>query len=282
MKPGLTVGHTYEFSVQVEKEMQAQFGGRVIHPLYSTAAMIAHMEWASRQHILPYLEEGEEGVGHHVDVKHLAPTPVGATVTIRSTVEEITAKRVVSHVEAWYDQTQIGAGQFEQALVPLETLYRQIPSQNSHLQAHAPPPAELISLDGQHEISLEILKWETGLFPCTRYDEWLVCRAAFDQQHYEGAFLLRYEIDECQEAITAICNGKRSGYQSDFLEPVLNIKIEAGEPGEWDCAFQLAPPANDTQTPKGKAVVHMTVNKQALQQFAAQLLAQLEGFPSRL
>jgi predicted thioesterase len=281
MKPGLNVGHTYEFSVQVEPDMQAQFGGRIIHPLYSTAAMIAHMEWASRQHILPYLEEGEEGVGHRVDVKHLAPTPIGATVTIRSTVEEVTAKRVVSHVEAWQDQTQIGTGQFEQALVSLETLYHQIP-QTSANQEHTPPPATLIPHDGQHQISLEILKWETGLFPCTRYDEWLVCHAALDQQHYEGAFLLRYEIDECQEAILALCNGERSSYQSDFLEPVLNLKLEAGKPDEWDCTFQLTFPADPTQTPKGKAVVHMSVNKQALQHFAEQLLAQLEGFPSRL
>jgi predicted thioesterase len=281
MKPGLQVGHTYEFSVQVEPEMQAQFGGQVIHPLYSTAAMIAHMEWASRQHILPYLEAGEEGVGHRVDVTHLAPTPVGATVTIRSTVEAITAKRVVSHVEAWHQQTRIGAGHFEQALVPLATLYGQVSSLEAG-PVQTPPPAELVSTDGQRRISLEILKWETGLLPCTRYDEWLVCRARVDQPHYEGAFLLHYELTELRDAMLALGAGERSGYESDFLESVLNVKIATGEPGEWDCTVQLAPPAEDGGACAARPQARFTVSTSTLKQFAARLTEQLAGFPSRL
>jgi predicted thioesterase len=281
MKPGLQVGHSYEFSVQVEKDMQAQFGGRVIHPLYSTAAMIAHMEWASRQHILPYLEEGEEGVGHHVDVKHLAPTPLGAKVTIRSTVEAITAKRVVSQVEAWHNNTQIGAGRFEQALVPLETLYQQAKNATDDI-APTPPPAILSTPKGEHAVHLEILKWETGLFPCTRYDEWLVCRVELDQQQHKGPFLLHYELTELRDAVLALAAGERSGYESDFLEPVLKVNIATGEPGEWECLFQLTPPADENPSTVAKTMVRLTVSALELKRFAAQLTDQLEGFPSRL
>jgi predicted thioesterase len=122
MKPGLQVGEVYEFTLTVTEEMRAHFGEVEVHPLYSTASMITHMEWAARQHILPYLEPGEEGVGYHVDVKHLAPTPIGATVRVRATVMEVQLKRVTSHVEAWNDLTQIGDGTFIQGLVPIAKL----------------------------------------------------------------------------------------------------------------------------------------------------------------
>ena len=122
MKTGLAVGHTYEYSLQVTEAMKARFGEVEVHDLYSTASMITHMEWAARQHILPYLEPGEEGVGYHIDVKHLNPTPIGAMVRVKSTVTQIEPKRVISFVEAWNDETKIGEGTITQALVLITDL----------------------------------------------------------------------------------------------------------------------------------------------------------------
>jgi fluoroacetyl-CoA thioesterase len=283
MKPGLAVGHTYEYSIQVEKDMQAQLAGRVIHPLYSTAAMIAHMEWASRQHILPYLEPGEEGVGFHVDVKHLAPAPIGALVKIRSTVSDISERRVTSQVEAWHDATQIGVGTFTQALVPMEKLYQHA-SELMPGQTPCPPPAVLNAMSGQHTFSLEVLKWETGMFPCTRYDEWLICRLSLNQGQYEGPCLLHYEIEEWIEAIRTLADGTRSGYQSDFLEPVLTVQMTAGEAGEWECFLLLNDPRSTGPSSTGakNTSARLIVDKAALQEFANRLREQLAGFPSRL
>lgn len=124
MKPGLSVGETYAFSLTVSEAMKGTLLDHPIHELYGTAAMIAHMEWAARQHILPYLEEGEEGVGHHINVRHLHPTPVGAEVRITSTVSEVGPRRVKSHVAAWWGEIRIGAGEVEQALVEKAILYQ--------------------------------------------------------------------------------------------------------------------------------------------------------------
>lgn len=131
MKPGLNLGQRYEFSVIVTEAMQARFGDVLVHPLYSTASMITHMEWAARQHILPYLEPGEEGVGYHIDVKHLKPTPLGATVRVAATVSELKPNRVSCQVEAWQEAGTkpisapklVGQGIITQALVQLADLY---------------------------------------------------------------------------------------------------------------------------------------------------------------
>lgn len=282
MKPGLEIGHVSEFSVEVTPAMQPRFGDTVIHPLYSTAAMINHMEWAARQHILPFLEAGEEGVGYHVDVKHLAATPVGATVKIRSTVQALTPKRVVSVVEAWHGTQKIGEGTLTQALVSVNNLYAASEKTDalSDTETPAPPPAVLQSTNGQQTLHFEVLRWETGSLPCTRYDEWLICRvAASGHAPIEGPFLLRYEIEEWANTLKAIRQGHLPGYQSDFLEPVLKMTVEAGEPGEWQCVCRYGNPAD----PKAPSVIlKMDVTATALRRFAAQIQHQIEGFPSLL
>jgi fluoroacetyl-CoA thioesterase len=297
MRAGLEVGEKIEISITVDDRMRASLLGQAVHPLYGTAAMIEHMEWAARQHILPYLEPGEEGVGHHVDIKHLAPAPIGATIRICSTVSDIQPRRVGSHVEAWWNETLIGEGTLVQAIAPTEKLYACVQPKAPPVKASAPqhtptdaeeepfipPPALLASRNGQAQLRIEVIKWESGMFACTRYDEWLICRiqlkisaAQAAEVDYEGAFLLRYELEEWLEAVQAIAQNQRIGFLSDFLEPVFKIEMSAGEVGEWACTFQLTPPEQDARK------VSLLVEPAALQQFGTELAAQLEGFPSRL
>ncbi|HEY9686182.1 MAG TPA: thioesterase family protein [Coleofasciculaceae cyanobacterium] len=278
MKPGLQIGHQYEYTLQVREDMQAQFEQTVVHPLYATASMITHMEWAARQHILPYLEEGEEGVGYHVDVRHLKPTPIGAMVRIRSTVSGIEENKVSSLVEAWNETGKIGEGMLVQALVPLEKLYIDRPeAPPAKVPDETPSPAELVAIGGESRLTLEILKWEYGGLACTRYDEWLICRANLRTMErsevFEGAFLLRYELEEWLSAIGEMIRNRRSAYQSDFLEPVLNVRMEASEPGEFITLLTFARPALSAR---------MEVSQQTLEEFCRQLEAQCAGFPSRL
>lgn len=282
MKPGLAIGHVSEFSIQVTPAMQPQFGDTVIHPLYSTAAMINHMEWAARQHILPYLEPGEEGAGYHIDLKHLAATPVGATVTVRSTVKKVTPKRVISVVEAWHNGQKIGEGLLTQAIVPLQKLYATLSAseEEESPETQNPPPAVLRSTDGQQTLTMEVLRWETGSLPCTRYDEWLVCRVqAEGRAPLEGPFLLRYEIEEWITALEGLLQGKSASYQSDFLESMLKLRIEARGSNTWRFISHCQHPVISTTPPVS---IEMDVDTSALQQFTAQLHDQMEGFPSLL
>ena len=116
MRP-IPPGTVAEVRVVVDATMLAAFEGRVVHEVYGTAAMVAHLELAGRRVILPYLEEGEEGVGYAIEVTHLAPTLPGMTVTARARFRELRGRQVVCDVAASNELGPIGEGVFVQAIV---------------------------------------------------------------------------------------------------------------------------------------------------------------------
>lgn len=127
MREGLQPGAEAQVSIVVTPEMVAEFEELgLVHPVYSTWAMVRHMELASRKIILPYLEPDEEAVGYAVSVTHLAPTPVGMRVTVTARLEQIEGNRIVCAVEARNELTRIGEGTHVQVVLPKAQLKARI------------------------------------------------------------------------------------------------------------------------------------------------------------
>ncbi|HEY9869215.1 MAG TPA: thioesterase family protein [Candidatus Obscuribacterales bacterium] len=126
MKPGLTTGQTAEVEITVTADMLAAFNGEPVHDLYSTSALVHHMEWASRRLLLPYLEDHEEGMGSHVEVSHLALTLPGMKVRVKARVIEVRENKVVCEVEAFNPRGKIARGTVTQAVVEKSWLARKI------------------------------------------------------------------------------------------------------------------------------------------------------------
>lgn len=118
MKAGLVIGYSSTIETMVTPDMFAQFEGKVVHPAYSTVTMIYHMEWASRQIILPFLDENEEGMGISVSAKHLAPATEGSKLEITATVTKIKEKQIITDVSVIHGSKLIGAGEVIQAILP--------------------------------------------------------------------------------------------------------------------------------------------------------------------
>ena len=72
----------------------------------------------------PYLPEGHLSVGVEVNVRHLAATPIGDTVTAKATVIEVVDKLVKFEVEAHDSAHLIGSGTHTRAVVELERFVR--------------------------------------------------------------------------------------------------------------------------------------------------------------
>jgi predicted thioesterase len=88
-------------------------GARVL----STPHMIGFMERTSRDAVLPLLEPGHDTVGTHVNVSHLAASPIGTPVTFRAEVTAVDGRRIQFRVEAWDDKEKVGEGTHERAII---------------------------------------------------------------------------------------------------------------------------------------------------------------------
>lgn len=117
---------TASLSFTVTDDMVAAFGGEVIHRVLSTWALVHHMEWAARKLLVPNLEEGEEGAGAGVDVRHLAPAPVGSRVEVTAAFVREAPGRLVARVEARSGEGLLAEGTVYQAIWPKGQLARRM------------------------------------------------------------------------------------------------------------------------------------------------------------
>ena len=98
-------------------------GGHVegMPDVYGTPFMILAMEVASGQAVKSHLPQGWVTVGTAVNIRHIAPTPLGRTVVATARVTEIGARSVTLAVEAHDGDRVIGEGTHRRAAVNLET-----------------------------------------------------------------------------------------------------------------------------------------------------------------
>jgi fluoroacetyl-CoA thioesterase len=118
MKPSLKVGSTAEVSIRVTEDMCPAFDDVIVHRVYSTWSMAHHMEIASRKVLAPYLEEHEEGIGSHLSIDHLAPSPLGHVVRIVATAVELGPTTLVCDCIAYDGERIIGKGRQIQRILP--------------------------------------------------------------------------------------------------------------------------------------------------------------------
>lgn len=99
-------------------------------PVLATPVMIALMEAAACEALAGRLQEGSTSVGIRIDVRHLAPTPVGATVTAIAEVVDVQGATVTFSVSASQDTghgpVEIGSGTHVRAVVDRERFLARI------------------------------------------------------------------------------------------------------------------------------------------------------------
>jgi len=86
-------------------------------PVFATAFMVGFIEWACIEAIRPDLEPGEHTVGTHVNVSHMAATPVGMNVTAFVELIAAEGRKLVFRVTCRDDKDIIGEGTHERAVI---------------------------------------------------------------------------------------------------------------------------------------------------------------------
>ena len=109
---------TLETTVKDYQTARAMRSGGV--DVLATPYMIAFMEHTASECVREFLEPGYTTVGTLVNVKHLASTPVGMTVSCTAKLIECDGRRLVFEVEARDDVETIGTGIHERFIVNAE------------------------------------------------------------------------------------------------------------------------------------------------------------------
>ena len=104
------IGLAREEAFLVKDEHSASHVGSGSLRVLATPWMVAYMENVARSLMAEVLPEGYSSVGAHLDVRHLAPTPVGQSVRVRAEVLAVDGVKVSFSVQAWDATEQIGDG----------------------------------------------------------------------------------------------------------------------------------------------------------------------------
>ena len=115
MKNGLIPGIKHTQNYVTTPEMRAK---QLASDVFSTPAMIGLMEGTCVRLVTPYLDENEQTVGIHVDVRHMAPTKIGQSVTVTAELLEVKDNKLRFAVAAVNDRDiKIGEGTHRRALI---------------------------------------------------------------------------------------------------------------------------------------------------------------------
>jgi len=119
----IPVGATGSFSLVVMPDhLASRFKDVTLPPVLATPVMIMVMENAALNAIKPYLDAGESALGTHVDVRHLAATPVGRRVTGEAKVTSVDGRRIEFSIRAADGNEEIGVGTHERVVLQLSKL----------------------------------------------------------------------------------------------------------------------------------------------------------------
>jgi predicted thioesterase len=94
VKATLKAGLSFSKSLTVDETRCIGFMGKE-GMVYATPRMVSDVEYACRDFLLQHLDPGEDSVGAHVSIDHLAATPMGLEVTIEVRIEEVDRRKVV-------------------------------------------------------------------------------------------------------------------------------------------------------------------------------------------
>ena len=122
LKPGLS--HQMEFTVE-EKHAASHVGSGPLRVL-ATPWMIAFIEITSRTLLDEHLPETHSSVGTLVNVRHLAPSPMGTKIHTEVEIDSVEGNKVTLKVSANDGEKRVGGGTHERFVIDKERFLKRI------------------------------------------------------------------------------------------------------------------------------------------------------------
>ena len=97
----------------------------------ATPVMIGLIEEAALDAVETKLPDGMQSLGTHLDVSHIAATPIGMTVSATAELTEIDGRKLTFRVEAHDEKELIGEGTHTRAVVAEDRFVERVGKKSS-------------------------------------------------------------------------------------------------------------------------------------------------------
>lgn len=129
LKPGMQV----EKTITVTPDRTARHVGSGDLRVFATPEMVWLLESVCTEFVAQHLPEGETSVGVVVNVRHLAPTPVGMKVTVRAELTGIDGKLLTFQVVLHDEHEKIGEAEHTRAVINAERFLNRVEKKQAAL-----------------------------------------------------------------------------------------------------------------------------------------------------
>ena len=126
MKSRPKIGTVGEMKFVVAQEHLIDFATDGMPAVLSTPRLIGLIERTARESLYPFLEANERTVGAEIEIRHLAPTPLGMNVTITTRVIGGDNKLWDFQFEVRDEHEVIARGLHKRAVITVESFAKRV------------------------------------------------------------------------------------------------------------------------------------------------------------
>jgi predicted thioesterase len=126
MKSLPPIGTTGEQRFVVETRHAIDFANDGMPAVLCTPWLVWFLEHAAREAVLPFLEPDESTVGLEIELRHIAPTPLGQAVTCRARIIHVEGARMSFHLEAHDERELIARGTHRLQVIRVEPFAKRV------------------------------------------------------------------------------------------------------------------------------------------------------------
>ncbi|HEX4343018.1 MAG TPA: thioesterase family protein [Verrucomicrobiae bacterium] len=131
MKSLPKIGTAGEVQFVVEQKHVIEFASDGMPAVLSTPNLIGIIERTARQSLVPFLDADERTVGAEIELRHLAPSPLGARVTVTTRVIQAEGRLIQFQVEARDEKELIARGLHQRAIVHTGSFAKRVQAKSS-------------------------------------------------------------------------------------------------------------------------------------------------------
>ncbi len=130
MKSRPPIGTVGELAIPTDMKHAVEFHGDGMPAVVSTPHLVGFLERTARETIAACLDADERSVGIELDIRHLAPTPVGQTIHCTARVISVEGSKVQFQIEARDAHEVIVRGLHKRAVIRTESFSRRVKAKN--------------------------------------------------------------------------------------------------------------------------------------------------------